>query len=328
MVLPHLIAFCADLCTEEHSDPSFSAPSIAGEVDGATACHRRPGRAKIFGDGMSYLTALLSNLVLEGKQKCGIILSVHWRGREKIPENRGRPGERGTRPWGRWTVCFRSGSATAGIPLPAAGAAGAGAGGGPRQAGVLLRSCAAGLDGPACGKLNPVFLDIEMEGPTAWIRPGALQGRQTRASSWYLSQGTVTMCFDGYEVGARIPASSPPGAEERGGVLTRADRPSAGEGEVFFCHSGIGVLPHRRGRFLASRSDQAGDLRHPPGVPIFFTGSWTRWLPSWGRGVRPHPPAVSGQAGAVDRVTRERGVGRGGRSCPSAAPASGRRCLP
>ena len=64
-----------------------------------------------------------------------------------------------------------------------------------------------------------MFLDIEMEGPTAWIRPGPC-GEADQSLQLVFVTGYSDYVFDGYEVGALGYLLKPAGAEELEKVLT------------------------------------------------------------------------------------------------------------
>ena len=154
------------------------------------------------------------------------------------------------------------------------------------------------------------------QGPAGRGRPRAPAGIQ-RYSDYV---------FDSYEVGALGYLLKPAGAEELEKVLTRAlTTPSSGRRRLSSARSG-GMIPHPDA-ILCPLRPATGDQRHPRRALYFFTGSWTRWLPSWG-GVRPHPPAVSGPGGGGGPGDRERGVGRGGDPAHQPLlPAGGAACL-
>ena len=134
----------------------------------------------------------------------------------KIPGKQGPPRRGGAaQGHGRWTVCFRSGSATThGNPASSCGCCWSGRWrGGPRRRGCWSSPpemrCWAGWTGMR-GSWIWCSWTSRWRGPTAWTRPGPC-GRQTRASSWYLSQGTVTMCLTAMRWEPWDTCSSPPG---------------------------------------------------------------------------------------------------------------------
>ena len=180
----------------------------------ATAPVTDGGPGENFGDGMSYLTALLSNLVWKGSRN--VVSYSLYTEREKNSGKQGPPRRGGAaQGHGRWTVCFRSGSATThGNPASSCGCCWSGRWrGGPRRRGCWSSPpemrCWAGWTGMR-GSWIWCSWTSRWRGPTAWIRPGPC-GRQTRASSWYLSQGTVTMCLTAMRWEPWDTCSSPPG---------------------------------------------------------------------------------------------------------------------
>ena len=230
------------------------------------------------------------------------------RGR-KIPGKQGPPRRGGaTQGHGRWTVCFRSGSATThGNPASSCGCCWSGALEG-RSAPARLLEFSSGdallgwMDRHA-GELDLVFLDIEMEGTNGMDTARALREADQSLQLVFVT-GYSDYVFDGYEVGALGYLLKPAGAEELEKVLTRAlTALQRQEEELFFCRSGEVFYRIRRDAILYFRSDRRQVTCVTPRRAYIFYGKLDQVAAQLGAEfVRIHQRYLV-RAGAVDRVT-------------------------
>lgn len=253
------------------------------------------------------MTALLSNLVWKGSRN--VVSYSLYTEREKNSGKQGPPRRGGAaQGHGRWTVCFRSGSATThGNPASSCGCCWSGRWRG-RSAPARLLEFSSGdallgwMDRHA-GELDLVFLDIEMEGTNGMDTARALREADQSLQLVFVT-GYSDYVFDGYEVGALGYLLKPAGAEELERVLTRAlTALQRQEEELFFCRSGEVFYRIRRDAILYFRSDRRQVTCVTPRRAYIFYGKLDQVAAQLGAEfVRIHQRYLV-RAGAVDRVT-------------------------
>lgn len=256
---------------------------------------------------MSYLTALLSNLVWKGSRN--VVSYSLYTEREKNSGKTGAApaGRRGTRPWevdGLLQIGICDDARESRFQLR-----------------VLLERALEGRSAPArllefssgdallgwmdrhAGELDLVFLDIEMEGTNGMDTARALREADQSLQLVFVT-GYSDYVFDGYEVGALGYLLKPAGAEELEKVLTRAlTALQRQEEELFFCRSGEVFYRIRRDAILYFRSDRRQVTCVTPRRAYIFYGKLDKVAAQLGAEfVRIHQRYLV-RAGAVDRVT-------------------------